>query len=62
MYAALNVAICGNFSTYDIAEIRRAIPRFRLRFTPTYSSWLNLVERWFVELTASGASVARIGR
>jgi transposase len=26
-------------------------PRFSLHFTPTYSSWLNLVERWFAELT-----------
>ena len=25
--------------------------RFHLHFTPTYSSWLNLVERWFAELT-----------
>jgi len=27
-------------------------PRFQLHFTPTSSSWLNLVERWFAELTA----------
>ncbi|MFJ3930034.1 transposase [Streptomyces sp. NPDC090029] len=26
-------------------------PRFHLRVTPTRSSWLNLVERWFAELT-----------
>ncbi len=26
-------------------------PRFQLHFTPTSSSWLNLVERWFRELT-----------
>ena len=26
-------------------------PRVQLHFTPTYSSWLNLVERWFAELT-----------
>ena len=26
-------------------------PRFTLHFTPTYSSWINLVERWFAELT-----------
>ena len=26
-------------------------PRFVLHFTPTSSSWLNLVERWFAELT-----------
>jgi len=26
-------------------------PRFHLHFTPTSSSWLNLVERWFSEIT-----------
>jgi hypothetical protein len=26
-------------------------PRFALHFTPTSSSWLNLIERWFGELT-----------
>ncbi len=26
-------------------------PRFTFHLTPTYSSWLNLVERWFAELT-----------
>jgi transposase len=26
-------------------------PRFYVHFTPTYGSWLNLVERWFAELT-----------
>jgi hypothetical protein len=26
-------------------------PRFHVHFTPTYGSWLNLVERWFAELT-----------
>jgi len=26
-------------------------PRFHMHFTPTYSSWLNLVERWFAKLT-----------
>jgi hypothetical protein len=28
-----------------------AHPRFQLHFTPTYSSWLNLVERFIAELT-----------
>jgi transposase len=47
--------ICDNSSTHSTAEIRRwllAHPRFHLHFTPTYSSWLNLVERWFAELTS----------
>jgi transposase len=28
-----------------------AHPRFRVRFTPTYPSWLDQVERWFALLT-----------
>ena len=28
-----------------------AHPRFHLHFTPTGASWLNLVERWFAEIT-----------
>jgi transposase len=46
--------ICDNSSTHKTPEIHRwltAHPRFHLHFTPTYSSWLNLVERWFAELT-----------
>lgn len=30
---------------------REAHPRFHIHFTPTGSSWLNLVERWFAEIT-----------
>ncbi|MBI4470900.1 MAG: transposase [Acidobacteria bacterium] len=29
----------------------RRHPRFHLHFTPTSSSWLNLVERWFRDIT-----------
>jgi transposase len=46
--------ICDNSSTHKTQAIQRwlvAHPRFQLHFTPTYSSWLNLVERWFAELT-----------
>jgi transposase len=46
--------IVDNSSTHKTPAIPRwllAHPRFQLHFTPTYSSWLNLVERWFVELT-----------
>src|SRR4029453_3122495 len=46
--------ICDNSSTHKTPAIRRwlvAHPRVRLHFTPTYSSWLHLVERWFSELT-----------
>ncbi len=46
--------ILDNYSTHRSPRIRRWLarhPRFHLHFTPTYSSWLNLVERWFAELT-----------
>jgi transposase len=46
--------ICDNSSTHKTPAIRRWLvdhPRVQLHFTPTYSSWLNLVERWFAELT-----------
>ena len=41
-------------STHKTAAVKRwlaAHPRFVLHFTPTSASWLNLVERWFAELT-----------
>ena len=46
--------VVDNSSTHKTPEIHRWLvrhPRFHLHFTPTYSSWLNLVERWFAELT-----------
>ena len=46
--------ILDNSSTHKTPAIHRwllAHPRFVLHFTPTSSSWLNLVERWFAELT-----------
>lgn len=46
--------ILDNASTHKAPAIKRwlaAHPRFHLHFTPTSSSWLNLVERWFAELT-----------
>jgi transposase len=46
--------IVDNSSTHTTPAIHRWLvrhPRFMLHFTPTYSSWLNLVERWFAELT-----------
>ena len=46
--------ICDNYGTHKTPEIKRWLlrhPRFQLHLTPTYSSWLNLVERWFAELT-----------
>jgi transposase len=47
--------VLDNSSTHKTPTIQRWLlrhPRFTLHFTPTYSSWLNLVERWFAELTS----------
>jgi transposase len=47
--------VLDNSSTHKTPAIQSwlaAHPRFVLHFTPTSSSWLNLVERWFAELTA----------
>src|SRR5437764_9743305 len=53
--AGLDVhVILDNSSTHKTPAIHKwltAHPRFVLHFTPTSSSWLNLVERWFAELT-----------
>ena len=46
--------ILDNYATHRHADVQRwldAHPRFHLHFTPTSSSWLNQVERWFRELT-----------
>ena len=46
--------VLDNSSTHKTPSIQRWLlrhPRFSLHFTPTYSSWLNLVERWFAELS-----------
>jgi transposase len=45
--------ICDNLSVHKAPAVKRWLlqhPRFQLHFTPTYSSWLNQVERWFAEL------------
>jgi transposase len=46
--------IVDNYATHKHPAVQRWLarhPRFHLHFTPTSSSWLNLVERWFRELT-----------
>ncbi len=46
--------IVDNYRTHKHANLDAWLakhPRFHLHFTPTSSSWLNLVERWFRELT-----------
>jgi len=46
--------ILDNYGTHKSPTIQRWLlkrPRFHLHFTPTGSSWINLVERWFALLT-----------
>ena len=46
--------VVDNSSIHNAPTVRRWLrrnPRFHLHFTPTYSSWLNLIERWFAKLT-----------
>ena len=46
--------ICDNYATHKHPDVKAWLakhPRFHMHFTPTSSSWLNLVERWFRELT-----------
>jgi len=53
--AGLDVhVVLDNSSTHKTPAINTWLlrhPRFHFHFTPTSSSWLNLVERWFAELT-----------
>jgi transposase len=46
--------IVDNYGTHKTAEVKAWLgkhPRFKLHFIPTSSSWLNLVERFFAEIT-----------
>src|SRR5271167_2210424 len=46
--------VCDNYGTHKSPAIQRwlaAHPRFHMHHTPTYSSWINQVERWFAFLT-----------
>src|SRR6185436_16542411 len=46
--------VLDNLSTHKTPAVRRWFlkhPRFHVHFTPTSSSWINLVERWFALLT-----------
>jgi len=48
--------VCDNLSTHKtqaVHEYMESVPgRFVAHFIPTHSSWLNLVERWFAEITS----------
>lgn len=46
--------IADNYATHKHEKVRKWFkkrPRFHIHFTPTSSSWVNLVERWFREIT-----------
>lgn len=46
--------VCDNYATHKHPTVQKwlaAHPRFTIHFTPTYSSWLNQVERLFAQLT-----------
>jgi transposase len=47
--------VCDNYSTHkspSSVKWLEAHPRFQMHFTPTYSSWINQVERFFAYVTA----------
>jgi transposase len=47
--------ILDNYATHKHAKVKAWLaehPRFHLHFIPTSSSWLNIVERWFAEITS----------
>lgn len=47
--------ILDNYATHKTPDVKAWLdkhPRFKLHFTPTSASWLNLVERFFAEITA----------
>ena len=47
--------ICDNYGTHKHPKVTQWLsehPNFHLHFTPTSSSWLNLVERWFGLITS----------
>ena len=58
--------IVDNYATHKHADVKRWLakhPRFHMHFTPTSSSWLNLVERFFRDLTdfITARSFASVG-
>ena len=46
--------VMDNYGTHSTIEVKAWLkrnPRFKVHYVPTSSSWLNLIERWFGELT-----------
>jgi hypothetical protein len=49
--------VMDNYGTHGTPEGKDWLnrhPRFKVHYVPTSSSWLNLIERWFGELTSKG--------
>jgi transposase len=47
--------VLDNYATHKTPEVKAWLdkhPRFKLHFTPTSASWLNLVERFFAKITS----------
>jgi transposase len=56
--------IVDNYATHKHAKVKAWLkrhPRFHMHFTPTSSSWLNMVERFFRDLRRSGCDAGRSG-
>ncbi|MCY4390786.1 MAG: transposase [Chloroflexi bacterium] len=54
VHAAVSVSDRGRGIPHRTPAIQRRLqrhPRSTFHYTPIYSSWMNLVERWFAELT-----------
>jgi transposase len=55
--------VVDNYATHKHPNVQSWLkrpPRFHLHFTPTSSSWLNLVERWFGEITRKRTDAAAL--
>src|SRR2546428_3656772 len=62
MPAHLELHLIGdNYATHKHPKVQKWLarhPRFHMYFTPTSSSWLNMVERFFSDLPSRGSAVA----
>ena len=57
--------IADNYATHKHAKVKAWLkrhPRFKMHFTPTSSSWLNMVERFFADLTQDVIRTSRSTR
>ena len=47
--------IVDNVSSHKTKEVKEylasRVDRFEVHYTPTHASWVNLIERWFSEIT-----------